>query len=145
RKFGTGLILISQRPSRLDETIISQCNSFLILRLVNPRDQTFVRSIMENLTESDARLIPGFGPGQGIISGQGVRVPLPVYVGMDKDLLNAEIGDENFFDQVSDWKPDKSAGTRKASQDGIKKVDAIANRRGIRGSAVRRGRFGKRG
>ena len=50
RKFGTGLMLISQRPSRLDETIISQCNSFLILRLVNPRDQTFVRAVMENLT-----------------------------------------------------------------------------------------------
>ena len=65
RKFGTGLMLISQRPSRLDETIVSQCNSFLILRLVNPRDQTFVRSIMENLTESDSRMIPGFGPGAG--------------------------------------------------------------------------------
>jgi DNA helicase HerA-like ATPase len=35
RKFGTGLLLVSQRPSRLDETIVSQCNSFLILRLVN--------------------------------------------------------------------------------------------------------------
>jgi hypothetical protein len=69
---------------------------------VNPRDQPFVRSIMENLTESDARLIPGFGPGQGIISGQVVRFPLPVRVGMDQDLLNAEIGDENFFGQVSD-------------------------------------------
>lgn len=133
RKFGTGLILISQRPSRLDETIISQCNSFLILRLVNPRDQTFVRSIMENLTESDARLIPGFGPGQGIISGQVVRFPLPVRVLMDEDLLNAEIGDENFFDQVSGWKPDKAAGARAANQDAADKVDAIAGRRGVRG------------
>jgi DNA helicase HerA-like ATPase len=47
RKFGTGLILISQRPSRVDETILSQCNSFLILRLVNPRDQNFVKQIMD--------------------------------------------------------------------------------------------------
>jgi DNA helicase HerA-like ATPase len=117
RKFGSGLMLISQRPSRLDETIISQCNSFLILRLVNPKDQAFVRSIMENLTESDARLIPGFGPGQGIISGQVVRFPLPVRIQMDEDLLNAEIGDENFFDQVSDWKPDKAAPVRTANQD----------------------------
>jgi DNA helicase HerA-like ATPase len=144
RKFGTGLILISQRPSRLDETIISQCNSFLILRLVNPRDQTFVRSIMENLTESDARLIPGFGPGQGIISGQVVRFPLPVRVQMDEDLLNAEIGDENFFDQVADWKPDTGAAQRAANQEAIKQVEAIANRRG--GANPRgRGRFKKRG
>lgn len=144
RKFGTGLILISQRPSRLDETIISQCNSFLILRLVNPRDQSFVRSVMENLTESDARLIPGFGPGQGIVSGQVVRFPLPVYVKMDEDLLNAEIGDENFFDQVSEWKPDHATGARKANQDGINKVDAIASRRGVKGATHRRGRFGRK-
>jgi DNA helicase HerA-like ATPase len=145
RKFGTGLILISQRPSRLDETIISQCNSFLILRLVNPRDQTFVRSIMENLTESDARLIPGFGPGQGIISGQVVRFPLPVRVDMDEDLLNAEIGDENFFDQVSGWRPDKANATRTANQDAIDKIDAIASKRAVLGATPRRrGRPGKK-
>ncbi|MEC4775138.1 ATP-binding protein [Burkholderia cenocepacia] len=112
RKFGTGLMLISQRPSRLDETIVSQCNSFMILRLVNPRDQTFVRSIMENLSESDARMIPGFGPGQGIISGQVVRFPLPVRVKMDDDLLASEIGDEDFFDQAEAWKPDPRSSTR---------------------------------
>lgn len=114
RKFGTGLMLISQRPSRLDETIVSQCNSFLILRLVNPRDQTFVRSIMENLTESDARMIPGFGPGQGIISGQVVRFPLPVRVKMDEELLAAEIGDEDFFAQAQAWEPDNNTADREA-------------------------------
>ena len=113
RKFGTGLMLISQRPSRLDETIVSQCNSFLILRLVNPRDQTFVRAIMENLTESDARMIPGFGPGQGIVSGQVVRFPLPVSIKMDTDLLASEIGDEDFFEQAEAWVPDQNHATRK--------------------------------
>jgi hypothetical protein len=123
RKFGTGLMLISQRPSRLDETIVSQCNSFLILRLVNPRDQTFVRAIMENLTESDARMIPGFGPGQGIISGQVVRFPLPVRVRMDSDLLVSEIGDEDFFDQAKAWRPDARAPARKAMEESIARVD----------------------
>jgi len=46
------------------------------MRLVNPKDQSYVRSVMENLLESDERLLPGFGPGQGIISGQAVRFPL---------------------------------------------------------------------
>jgi DNA helicase HerA-like ATPase len=123
RKFGTGLMLISQRPSRLDETIISQCNSFLILRLVNPRDQSFVRSVMENLTESDARMIPGFGPGQGIISGQVVRFPLPVRVRMDKELLASELGDEDFFEQAEEWKPDEKSSVRAAFADSISKVD----------------------
>lgn len=122
RKFGTGLMLISQRPSRLDETIVSQCNSFLILRLVNPRDQTFVRSIMENLTDSDAKMIPGFGPGQGIVSGQVVRFPLPVRVKMDRDLLASEIGDEDFFEQAESWKPDSRAPVRKALEQSMARV-----------------------
>lgn len=122
RKFGTGLMLISQRPSRLDETIISQCNSYLILRLVNPKDQNFVRSVMENLTESDARMIPGFGPGQGIVSGQVVRFPLPVQIRWDRDLQLAELGDEDFFDQVVGWTPDEHAETRNEIDDEMKIV-----------------------
>lgn len=128
RKFGTGLMLISQRPSRLDETIVSPCNSFLILRLVNLRDQTFVRAIMENLTESDARMIPGFGPGQGIVSGQVVRFPLPVRVRMDTELLASEIGDEDFFAQAEAWRPDEHARTRAAMEASIATVEANRKR-----------------
>ncbi|MBX3602815.1 MAG: ATP-binding protein [Rubrivivax sp.] len=145
RKFGTGLILISQRPSRLDETIVSQCNSFLILRLVNPRDQTFVRSIMENLTESDSKMIPGFGPGQGILSGQVVRFPLPVQVQMDADLLNSEIGDEDFFDQVDAWRPDAAAPARAESQKAVDKIDAIAKKRAASGAATKSGTKRRKG
>jgi len=138
RKFGTGLMLISQRPSRLDETIISQCNSYLILRLVNPRDQRFVRDIMENLSESDARMIPGFGPGQGIVSGQVVRFPLPIRVKMDNDLLHSEIGDEDFFEQAEDWKPDANTGVRSKLEASMQRVNANRGRGGS--GAGKRGR-----
>jgi len=141
RKFGTGLMLISQRPSRLDETIVSQCNSFLILRLVNPRDQTFVRSIMENLTEADARMIPGFGPGQGIVSGQVVRFPLPVSVRMDRELMVADLGDEDFFEQMEEWEPDEDAGVRDQMKKSMQRVDG---NRGRTSGQKRRGRGGKK-
>ncbi|HVW86587.1 MAG TPA: hypothetical protein VHB50_18005, partial [Bryobacteraceae bacterium] len=108
--------------------IISQCNSFLILRLVNPRDQTFVRSIMENLTESDARMIPGFGPGQGIVSGQVVRFPLPVSVKMDRELMIADLGDEDFFEQMEKWEPDADTGKRAAMAKSIARVDGNRGR-----------------
>ena len=103
RKFGTGLLLISQRPSRLDETTLSQCNTFLIFRLVNPRDQNFVEKVMENLSRADSRLLPGFGPGQGIISGQAVRFPLIVHIDFDEDLMTKSIGDEDFVQAVKTW------------------------------------------
>ncbi|RYE44503.1 MAG: ATP-binding protein [Hyphomicrobiales bacterium] len=105
RKFGTGLVLISQRPSRLDETTLAQCNSFLVLRLVNPNDKRFVRSVMENLSEADAAILQTFGPGQGLVSGQAVRFPLLVKVGFDQDLMSTAIGDEDFITDAAKWKP----------------------------------------
>jgi hypothetical protein len=96
-------VLISQRPSRLDETTLAQCNSFLVLRLVNPRDKNFVRSVMENLSESDAGILQTFGPGQGIVSGQAVRFPLLVKVKFDSDLVSEAIGDEDFIAEASAW------------------------------------------
>lgn len=103
RKFGTGLLLISQRPSRLDETTLSQCNTFMIFRLVNPRDQSFVEKVMENLSRADSRLLPGFGPGQGIVSGQAVRFPLIVKVGFDEELITKSLGDEDFLLAAHNW------------------------------------------
>jgi DNA helicase HerA-like ATPase len=112
RKFGVGLVLVSQRPSRVDETILAQCNSFLVMRLVNPKDQAYVRSVMENLPESDARMLPGFGPGQGIVSGQAVRFPLLVKIHFDADLVGSRTGDEDFIKQAAKWKPDAAAPGR---------------------------------
>ena len=109
RKFGTGLLLISQRPSRLDETALSQCNTFLVFRLVNPRDQGFVEKVMENLSKSDSKLLPGFGPGQGIVSGQAVRFPLVVQVRFDEELVTKTIGDEDYLAAVKTWEESPQA------------------------------------
>lgn len=116
RKFGTGLLLISQRPSRLDETTLSQCNTFLVFRLVNPRDQGFVEKIMENLTKADSRLLPGFGPGQGIVSGQAVRFPLVIQVDYDEDLTTPTLGDEDFLRAVAEWEQSPGAEAVRRSQ-----------------------------
>ena len=123
RKFGVGLLLISQRPSRLDETTLSQCNTYMIFRLVNPRDQSFVERVMENLTRADSRLLPGFGPGQGIISGQGVRFPLLIQVEPDKDLELTGLADENFIEAAAKWKSSKQAEAAQRSSDFSKQLD----------------------
>ena len=128
RKFGVGLVLITQRPSRVDETALSQCNTFLVLRLVNPKDQTYVRSVMENLPESDAARLPGFGPGQGIISGQAVRFPLQVRVEFDEDMVGSRTGDEDFLRQANEWKPDAMAATRAKGAELGSKLTALPGR-----------------
>jgi hypothetical protein len=92
----------------------------------------FMIAIMENLTESDSRMIPGFGPGQGIINSQVVRLPLPVHVRMDTDLLDSEIGDEDFFEQAEAWYPDGDTNARQAMEDSMRRVNANRKKRGRR-------------
>ena len=124
RKFGTGLLIISQRPSRLDETILAQCNSFLVLRLVNPRDKSFVRSVMENLSETDANILQSFGLGQGIVSGQAVRFPLLIQVKFDEDLISNSIGDEDFIDEVGAWKETAETAKRRQTKAKAKQLSS---------------------
>ena len=125
RKFGTGLLLISQRPSRLDETALSQCNTFLIFRLVNPRDQNFVEKVMENLTKDDSRLLPGFGPGQGIISGQAVRFPLVIQAHYERDLQVSGIGDENFLEAIGEWQRSPEGEAAERSRKLVSELDTV--------------------
>lgn len=80
RKFGVGLILISQRPSRLDETTLSQCNSYAIMRMVNPADQNFVRRVIESLGEDEARMLPDLDVGEAVLSGQMINFPVLVKI-----------------------------------------------------------------
>jgi hypothetical protein len=99
RKFGTGVILISQRPNRLDETTLAQCNSFLILKLVNPRDQSWVQRVMEQMSNQDREALKAFANGQAFISGHAVKFPLQVQVKRDKDLETSIMGDEDFMNE----------------------------------------------
>lgn len=76
RKYGVGLIMISQRPSRIDSTILSMANSYIILKIINPNDQKYVRDVVESIGEEDAQLLPDLAVGEALITGQCVRFPI---------------------------------------------------------------------
>jgi hypothetical protein len=80
RKFNVGLILISQRPSRVDETTLAMCNSYIIMRMVNPDDQNFVRKVIESLGEHEARILPDLDVGEAVLSGQLINFPVLVRI-----------------------------------------------------------------
>ena len=98
RKFGVGLVIISQRPSRLDETTLSQCNSFVIMRMVNPADQAFVRRVIETIGEDEAKLLPDLDVGEAILSGQFIN--FPVLVRMKEPASKGEHEEEDAFKQL---------------------------------------------
>ena len=80
RKFGLGMILVSQRPSRLDATALSQCNSQIIMRLVNPADQKFVGDTVESLSSDELRMLSSLEDGEAVFAGQMVKFPIRVQV-----------------------------------------------------------------
>src|SRR5581483_11830821 len=84
RKYGMGLVLISQRPSRVDSTILSQCNSFIILKIINPSDQKYVCDVVESIGEKDARILPDLATGEALITGECIRFPMLAKIEMPK-------------------------------------------------------------
>lgn len=95
RKFGVGLALISQRPSRVDETTLSQCNSYVIMRMANPADQSYIRRVIETLGEDEADLLPDLDVGEALLSGQFIN--FPVLVRMKPPRSQGEREEEDAF------------------------------------------------
>lgn len=76
RKFHASLCLISQRPKQLSTTILSQCNTNIILRLTNPYDLKHVEETSEGVTRDVVRQISSLPVGTGFIVGEAVNHPL---------------------------------------------------------------------
>lgn len=110
RKFGVGLVLISQRPSRLDETTLSQCNSYVIMRMANPADQNYVRRVVETLGEDEAKMLPDLDVGEALLSGQLVN--FPVLVRMKAPESKGEREEEDAFDALEQAHKAIIAGSR---------------------------------
>ena len=77
RKFGLGLCVISQRPSRLDKSVISQCSTQIILKVTNPNDLRAIASSVEGLTYESEKEIKNLNVGTALITGVA---ELPLFV-----------------------------------------------------------------
>ncbi len=75
RKYGVSLCVVSQRPSELDSTILSQCNTVFSMRMSNERDQDFVRAAIFDTAASLLDFLPSMGPREAIVFGDGVTLP----------------------------------------------------------------------
>ena len=81
RKFGVGFAVISQRPSKLDPDVTSQCNTIVAMRIKNPEDQRFIAKSTEQLSKADLDELPALSTGEALISGRSIPAPLLVKVG----------------------------------------------------------------
>jgi len=118
RKFGLGLVLSSQRPSELSPTVLSQCNTFLLHRISNDRDQELVHRLVPDNLRGLLRELPSLPSQNAILLGWASE--LPVLVKMDDlpktqqphsddpDFWNVWTGkdaDGKTVERSADWKP----------------------------------------
>lgn len=95
RKFRVFQILVTQRPSKIDEEALSQCGSQIIMQVTNPRDQNSIENAAEALSKELMADLPGLNQGEAIVIGQLMRVPAMITVsgrvsaegGADVDLV----------------------------------------------------------
>jgi DNA helicase HerA-like ATPase len=80
RKFGLGLVLSSQRPSELSPTVLAQCNTFLLHRIVNDRDQDLVGKLVPDNLGGLLSELPSLPSRQAILLGWAATVPTLVEI-----------------------------------------------------------------
>ena len=80
RKYGISLLLASQRPSEISETIFSQCNNFIAMRLTNPNDQNYVKKLLPDTLGNLINMMPSFKAGEGLLLGESVVLPSIVQI-----------------------------------------------------------------
>lgn len=82
RKYGVILGLISQRPSELSETSLSQCNNFLIFKMLHPVDVEYIRKMVPNITNDIVKRLRILQPGNCIAFGNAFKIPVLVKLDM---------------------------------------------------------------
>ncbi len=75
RKYGISLMIVSQRPSEISETIFSQCNNFVAMRLTNPSDQNYVKKLLPDTINDLTDNLPTLEKQEAIVIGDSITIP----------------------------------------------------------------------
>jgi hypothetical protein len=96
RKYGISLTVISQRPREVSATILSQCNSFLCLRISNPDDQSYVRNLLPDSVRGISSMFSTLRRGEAILLGDSVMMPTRIKIDVPNPAPESD--DASFYD-----------------------------------------------
>ncbi len=109
RKYGVSAMIVSQRPSELSETVLAQCNNFVVMRISNPDDQSYVKKVVGDQFAGVVDMLPVLRPGEAFVIGDSVVMPMRTLVELpDPTPLS---GDADFFKVWSDPMPNSDIDT----------------------------------
>lgn len=98
RKYGVSLLVVSQRPSDVNRTILSQCNNFLVLRLTNDQDQAVVRRLVPDSMGGLTDILPLLDVGEALLLGDAIL--LPSRIRLDQPSIKPNSATREFW---SEW------------------------------------------
>lgn len=126
RKFGLGLVLSSQRPSELSPTVLSQCNSFLLHRISNDRDQELIHRLLPDNMRGILREMPSLPSQYAVLLGWASELPVMVKMRTLRDEQRPQSNDPDYWNVwtgakereiewskiTNDWQNKKSESTK---------------------------------
>lgn len=116
RKYGVGLVVISQRPSEVNRTVLSQCNNLVAMRLTNGDDQSVVRKLLPDSLAGFGDLLPVLDTGEALVVGDASLLPTRIRVSMPEHRPNS--GTVEFWER---WTSEKAVGGLTVAVDGWRK------------------------
>ena len=116
RKYGVGLVVISQRPSEVNRTVLSQCNNLIAMRLTNAEDQGVVRRLLPDSLGGFSDLLPILDTGEALVVGDASLLPSRIRIAKPRACPNS--GTVDFWDE---WSKDTPIGAIPAAVNGWRK------------------------
>lgn len=114
RKYGVGLCVVTQRPTEVESSVLSQCGTMIALRLTNPTDRSKVESAMPDDLGAISGMLPSLRTGEGLVIGEAMPIPSRIQF---YRAGNRPRGDD----------PDMPAAWRETRPDGSLYAEALAN------------------
>jgi uncharacterized protein len=100
RKYGIGLFLVSQRPSEVESTVLSQCNSWIVLRITNESDREHVRGVLPDSMVGLTKMLSGLRRQEAIFVGQAAMLPSRIMI---RNLAEDQLPKSNDIDFDKGW------------------------------------------
>ena len=103
RKYGVSLVVISQRPSEINRTMLSQCSNFVSMRLTNAEDQAVVKKLLPDSLGGFSDILPTLDTGEALVVGDACLLPSRIRIDEPKNQPNS--GTVDFWDEWQDKTP----------------------------------------
>lgn len=97
RKYGVSLVVISQRPSEVNKTMLSQCSNFVSMRLTNAEDQSVIKRLLPDSLGGFSDILPTLDTGEALVVGDASLLPSRIRIDEPQNKPNS--GTVNFWDE----------------------------------------------